>query len=207
MKGKLLNFDGCPYLNVVGIAGLARSGKNYLAREAVVPLGYIPISLANQFKIDIVAKGEAPLEEVFGQERSPETRRMLQLRGTEEGRDVYGEDVWIKAAELQIGYLVEHGIYNFVITDVRFDNEAEWVLNLGGIVAFIWGRGGAETEEAQAHASEQGLSPEYVTVTINNSPENEVKAISKLHKIVLNYSLENTSFTQFEAPDERSLDL
>ena len=59
--------------------------------------------------------------------RIPGVRKYLQTLGTEAGRDVLGEDVWVNAMRKR---LKPGGKY--VITNVRFPNEAALVRELGG---------------------------------------------------------------------------
>lgn len=65
----------------------------------------------------------------------PEARRLLQVMGTEVGRDMFGEDAWIEMVGRQVKAL-PLGV-PVVITDVRFQNEADYVRSLGGIVVRI----------------------------------------------------------------------
>lgn len=168
-----MNYIGPDVVNVIGLSGKAGSGKDFLATRAVVPYGFVPLALANQFKVSAVIKRGLPFDQVFGPTpKSPDTRDILQKMGTEFGRDNFGEDVWCRALELWMLYMVEHGVDRFVITDVRFINEVEWIYGLGGEVFRITGRGGAETEETQQHISETELDGyDDWSAVIDNSPE------------------------------------
>lgn len=159
--------------HVIGLAGKAGSGKNYLARHALLPLGFFPIALADHFKVDAVVRDGAPLDEVFFTAKSPETRDLLQKRGTEEGRWVHGEDIWIKTMESWIAAHVAKGWSRFVVTDVRFRNEADWVRALGGCVVQVTGRGGLEGAMAH-HPSEVELDDyEFFDAAIDNRPASQ----------------------------------
>lgn len=167
-------------VEIIGMSGKAKSGKNYLARHALLPLGYVPLALANHFKVDAVVRDGAPYSEVFFTEKSAETRDMLQRRGTEEGRWVYGEDIWIRTLEAWIGSFVAAGVYRFVITDVRFQNEADWVKAMGGRVVQIVGRGGLAGPLAD-HPSETSLDTyERFDLVLDNSSTNGDHAVSQL---------------------------
>ncbi len=165
----------CGKIALVGVSGKLGSGKNYIVEQTLVRYGFTPIALANHFKVDAVVKDGAPITEVFGSKKSTETRRALQLRGTEEGRDVYGHDIWLKVAEAWIYGAYQAGWRRFAVTDVRFPNEVEWVRSLGGLVYRIVGRGGAAPDTAAAnHESETAL--DYYTDFdgyIDNSRANE----------------------------------
>jgi len=59
-------------------------------------------------------------------------RLMLQLLGTEAGRQVIHQNIWVNAL-----FSDYNKTYNWVITDVRFTNEADVILEKGGIVIRI----------------------------------------------------------------------
>lgn len=65
----------------------------------------------------------------FGYEFSP--RLALQLMGTEAGRNVFHEDVWV------ISLLNRSKRKNVVVTDVRFQNEINHIQNNNGIVVRV----------------------------------------------------------------------
>ena len=50
--------------------------------------------------------------------------RLLQLLGTEIGRDLVGPDIWVKVLEEKIH---KEQIRILLVTDVRFENEARWI--------------------------------------------------------------------------------
>ena len=62
--------------------------------------------------------------------RHPEVRRLLQVIGTEAGRDIHGTDVWVDRTFDAISALAHD--QPVVITDVRFDNEARRLRTFGG---------------------------------------------------------------------------
>lgn len=64
---------------------------------------------------------------------SDAVRTLLQRVGTEMGRNVLGDDVWVNLAERKI----IAADADVVVTDVRFANEADMVHRLGGRVLHI----------------------------------------------------------------------
>jgi hypothetical protein len=60
-------------------------------------------------------------------------RLALQLMGTEVGRNVFGENIWIHSLENKIKDVNR----NYVITDVRFQNEIDWIRKQKGILIEI----------------------------------------------------------------------
>lgn len=148
-------------LQLIGISGKAGSGKDYVANTVLEPLGFQRWSLAWHFKIWAVGQGLATYDEVFNT-KPPEVRKMLQEMGTEQGRNVYGENIWCDTAAAWIQLLREMwGQGLIVIPDIRFPNEVEMVQRLGGKVLRIQAARRVETsslsEEARKHASETAL--------------------------------------------------
>lgn len=171
-------------VEIVGLSGKGKSGKNHLARVALLPRGYFPISLAAHFKVEAVVKDGAPIDEVFFGDKSPATRDMLQKRGTEEGRNVFGEQHWLKTLEAWIASYASAGWHKFVVTDVRFPNEVEWVQSLGGRVYRVIGRGGLDGVAAQ-HPSETALDTyRGFDAWINNEPAVEAHTCSILDALI-----------------------
>jgi hypothetical protein len=169
-------------VQILGLSGKARSGKDFLAEAVAVPMGFFPVALADHFKVDVVARSCYSPEEVWGAERSPEARQLLQEAGTEKGRDIYGPHIWCRALEAWIWRFMNRGIRRFVVTDVRFPNEVEWVHSLGGRVYRVTGRGGLSGGRG-LHVSETALD-DYrgFDRVINNARENEAAVKEQLRR-------------------------
>lgn len=65
-----------------------------------------------------------------------EVRRLMQTFGTEVGRGLLGDDVWIEALFTKYPNIGEDDV-NYVITDCRFDNEVKFVHLRGGDVCWV----------------------------------------------------------------------
>jgi hypothetical protein len=167
-------------INIVGISGKARSGKDYVADKFFIPAHYMPVPLANGFKFTAVSRLDLAIAEMWEAPKSAATRDYLQQEGTERGRDVYGEDTWIKHAETLLYYYHMKGYKHFVVPDIRFPNEARWIHALGGIVIRLHGRGGLEGDAAK-HISETALDdfPGF-DYTVDNSQGQEYAARTQL---------------------------
>lgn len=125
-------------LNMIGLSGKIGSGKDYVAENLIIPMGFKQWAFAWPLKIAVLAENpEYTWEEVFVT-KPDHVRTRLQLRGTEEGRMKYGEDIWVRATDAYIRIAHEKwGIDHFVITDVRFPNEVQYVKDQGGLVIRI----------------------------------------------------------------------
>lgn len=88
-------------------------------------------------------------------------RYLMQTLGTQWGRNLVGDRLWVKVMERRIAMAKQAG-QMVVITDGRMENELEMVRNLGGLVIHIrrgrkegWWR--AIRRKLFAHASERGV--------------------------------------------------
>ena len=91
----------------------------------------------------------------------PEVRGLLQRLGTEVGRMLWGEDAWIVAAFPQGVDWRE----NVVVTDVRFDNEAQFVRGSGGVIVHVSRPG---VGPVNGHVSDAGIRREYYDYEVEN---------------------------------------
>lgn len=88
-------------------------------------------------------------------------RELMQSLGTEWGRQTVNENIWVFAMQKQIERMSEDII---IIDDLRFPNEANWVLVNRGIIIELK-RDGVECNDN--HSSEQPLPKQFITTTIN----------------------------------------
>lgn len=174
-------------IQVIGLSGHAGSGKDYIAKNILDPMGYKQFSLAWHFKVGLVGEGKATHDETFVTKPN-HVRHMLQQKGTEEGRNMYGDDVWLRHATEWMTILSKMwGINKFVIADVRFPNEVEYIRNMGGKVYRIiapqrelWS---PLTLEQRQHLSETALDS-YVDFDgyFFNDPQFEKTLINAVHE-------------------------
>jgi hypothetical protein len=99
---------------------------------------------------------------------------MFQMEGTEAGRNVFGGDLWIKRFMLSYN-LLKH-TDDIIVPDVRFDNEAEALRSLGGIIIEVRRGQAGLSGSAGAHVSESGLSLPADYVIDNNYSLEELYA-------------------------------
>lgn len=147
-------------LDIVGVSGKAGSGKDFLAKHVLAARGYKPFALAWALRAQGYARlapsNTATYDMVY-HDKPPLIRDFLQQLGTEQGRDVFGQEYWVLQAEAWMETLARAGYGNkFVITDVRFPNEAQFVRDLGGKLIRMAGRR-ADLGAAAEHVSETAL--------------------------------------------------
>lgn len=175
---------------LIGITGKAGAGKDTLADYLVRQHGFSKYSLAAPMKKLLNERfgwtdedwsdrewKEAPIP-ACGYERGAlgfmSPRSWAQWLGTEVGRTIGGENVWVNmmarewdrlhvAAEVR-----RRAMPLMVVPDVRFDNEAARILALGGVVIRVVRPGAVPVA---AHVSETGVQDELVQLSINNDTD------------------------------------
>ena len=126
---------------IIGVSGYGGSGKDTVAKYLVDNYGYHKAAFADPIKEALIKLNPyitpnirlADLVEEYGWEMAkkgyPEARRLIQVMGTEIGREMFGERFWVE-------YCMENleGQNKVVFSDVRFVSEAEEIWGMGGVV-------------------------------------------------------------------------
>lgn len=100
--------------------------------------------------------------------RNPEVRRLLQMLGTDVGRDMISETVWVDIMFNRIEQLRTRT--PVVITAMRFRNELETLTSQGGVDVWVHRPGvEAPTEALGAHKSENDVSPDLFSWRLDNT--------------------------------------
>lgn len=122
----------------IGISGKMGVGKDYIVNNNLSKLyeKNIILSFADMIKINLMVHNNIKLNELYG-DKTPEIRQLLQYEGTENGRNKYGEDIWIKYVKSWGELYLSRGYKYIIVTDVRFKNEYEFIKNNNGIVIRI----------------------------------------------------------------------
>jgi hypothetical protein len=167
-------------LTVVGLMGAAESGKNTAATllseslatnfDTVVEAAFATLLKQAVYELDpVIGWSSSGGIRVSGEvdrlgwdevkKTYPEARRLLQRMGTEVGRNLFGNDFWVTSLGDNVKSRAA-GNTLVLITDVRFENEVEFIKSeLGGMVIHLSrAAGNSLGDEAKKHASEQDLS-------------------------------------------------
>lgn len=112
-------------------------------------------------------------------------RYLLQTLGTEWGRNTVSKDVWVNQADAFLSQLEGNiGIQIVVFTDVRFDNEAEFIKRRGGKIIQIH----RKDPGTSSHESEKGINAKYIDHTVGNNGKvedfkaNIIKAVKSFYE-------------------------
>lgn len=162
---------------IIGLCGAAGSGKNAVAGILSILYGFKSLALADPLYDAVAAITGLTVKELQDRRlkeqpidwigKSP--RQLLQSLGTEWGRGLVSESLWVDHLFRRLDGLTAAGV-DAVVTDVRFDNEARLLRERYN--ARIWQvirPSGTVAGAAMQHASEAGISPELIDVTIGNS--------------------------------------
>ena len=180
--GKEIMFE--PVLpDLIGLGGLLRSGKDTFADYLVEKHGYVKVNMSEPLHEAMMLLDPIVTTEVDGTavwtysyadlinehgyveaKKNPEVRRLLQVLGTEIGRKMFGENVWVDLAGKRIDELRAEG-KPVVITGLRYPNEIEMIRAHKGHTIWI-DRGGKPTSD---HPSENSVTHRDFDQTIHNT--------------------------------------
>lgn len=178
---------------IIGIAGLKGSGKNTVAeivkknfsdswhitewsfaedlkKSAAHSLGQFDKEI--EFCNGLKEKGsEISVKLGSGMWGSISGREFLQFYGTEAHRDIFGQGFWVENLFEKIGTAENVEDYGWkwrldLITDTRFENEAEAVRNAGGWNVRV---NRPSVESGDTHASEKPLEDKWIDYELDNS--------------------------------------
>lgn len=163
-----------PYL--IGLTGYAGTGKDTVRTMLENEHGYTGFAFAGPIRsmlrelltsngIDDRFIDEREFKEVPIHELGVSYRQMAQTLGTEWGRSL-APDFWLRIAKAYLAEQVDLGGTHFVISDVRFCNEAEWVREHGGV---IWRIERTAAVPVRAHESESQIYDFHADTVIQNN--------------------------------------
>lgn len=156
---------------VIGLAGPKGVGKSTFASQLIFDL------YKNGTETGVIMSFATPLKQMLGcivhedyikedKEKiiphlGVSARHCLQTLGTEWGRNTISNDIWVNLAKHRIEETYHEVV---IIDDVRFDNEAKMILDMGGEV---WNLSRDGVGGGDAHISETGVSKEFITKEVN----------------------------------------
>lgn len=165
---------------LIALTGRAGVGKSFAANR-FEEFGYKRMKFASPLKAMLQSLGlnqrqiegdlkHEPCDLLCG--KTP--RWAMQTLGTEWGRNLIGQELWLNAFRRDLGAL--YPTHSVVVDDLRFPNEADLIRSLGGVIVRLYG---AHSAIDQSHESEKYDLPCDVEV-FNDFDSSFVKTLDKL---------------------------
>jgi len=162
---------------IIGLTGYAQSGKDTVAKILVEKYGFKRVAFADKIR-KLLYEMDPPVPvgvgtekhtvglqnyvDIYGWDVAKQNlivRSMLQNLGVG-ARKVFDDSFWIGQAFYEMDATT-----NYVITDVRFINEAETVKNNGG---YVWRVKRSGVEAVNSHVSESEMDGYKVDMILSN---------------------------------------
>lgn len=161
-----------PKPKIIGLSGKARSGKDTAAGMLKMAFNVKTVAFADPIRDAmrvLFGFNEAHFNGSLKEDVVPwigkSPRQLMQTLGTEWGRNTVNNDIWRIIAARKIEQITD-SFDHAVVTDVRFENEAEMIRSLGGSV---WHIVRGSIPSVSAHASEQGIDVRNNDVVVYNN--------------------------------------
>lgn len=190
---------------IIGLAGFARSGKDTAAEYLVRHYGFRRYALADAVREALYALDPLVRLNTYGSEladgrqlvgtqqlrylvdtvgweeakRHQMVRELLQRMGTEAGRELLGEDCWLRLLAQRI-----HPSERVVVSDIRFENEARFVHRADADRALVVALRRPGCGPANAHLSERGIASQEIDFYLDNDASKEALA-RRLDRLML----------------------
>jgi len=163
---------------VIGFVGGSGSGKTTIAD-----------GLVKATRSTMILPFAQPLKDfarLFGWNGIKDTkgRRLLQLLGTECGRECIDPDLWVKKWQ----EVVKDTAQVIIADDIRFQNEADAVAALGGVLIFVH----RKTAGVGNHSSELELKSIRCDFTLDNSGTIE-ESVDTALRMIAEYEVADNS--------------
>ena len=124
-------------MTVIGLAGKKQSGKDTvyeIARKQLPKLRVGRAAFADPLKAEVAHVTQMNVS--FIEANKDKLRLLLQAWGADFRRQFYGQEYWVNAMRHVLRDADKHADVLF-ITDLRYENEAEFVHELGGVVVRV----------------------------------------------------------------------
>lgn len=149
---------------LIGITGKAGVGKDTAASFLVGQAGFKRYAFADPlkkiaailFNTDPSVFDDQEAKKVYDPRWNLTRRQMAQFVGTEMVRDKLSANHWIRLLDYNLDQRI---VARNVVTDVRFQNEADWIVERGGHIIHIesLARQPVLSNSESNHVSEAGL--------------------------------------------------
>jgi hypothetical protein len=171
---------------IIGLSGVARSGKDTIANYLIEKHGFTRVSFADPIRealvklnpsidVDGYSMRLGHAVNLLGWERlkeiSSDIRGLMQRMGTEVGREMFGENIWADVAFKSI-----RPESKIVISDVRYLNE---ITAITSALGNVWRIERPGVGPANEHSSETALNNYNFPIKLTND-----STLDALYKLV-----------------------
>lgn len=161
-------------MKLIGLHGKAKAGKDTIASLLCAEHGFKQMSFAGPLKAATAVMFGWPVELMYSQEGKEmqsqywglAVRDALQRFG-EGARKWFGEDFWVKRWLVDYSQVMTK--LNIVISDVRYENEADTIRQYGGYIIHVHRNGAGLSGEQARHSSEAGIQFHDNDLVIDNN--------------------------------------
>lgn len=179
---------------IIGLVGNLGVGKDYITDKFIIP--YFGkercqiVSMGDSLKVELMVHMNIDFNRLYIK-KDKDSRKLLQVYGTDIMRRKHGDDIWIKYVDAWVKIHKNRGKDIIIIPDIRFQNEAEYIKSKEGILIKIEAedRNKEKTNEEKLknetnHKSELGISLIKCNYTIDNSKKNESNVFGQLYNFL-----------------------
>lgn len=165
--------------NVIGLAGRKRVGKDSFF-EAVLASGE---SVRRTAFADAIKGDMQNLPLMADPDVPKEVKRPLLQEYGEACKEHWGDDYWLTRLQIAYAYHLPY-VRTVIITDVRFQNEADWIRSIGGKIVKIEREVGGATDSHVSETSVDDIVADYYILNEKSLSDYKDRAI-ELFKIAV----------------------
>lgn len=156
-------------MHLIGITGRAGTGKDTTADFLVETHGFVKIAFADPLRDGVKAMFGLSDEDLNNRAKKEaqidwlgcSPRYAMQTLGTDWGREMIHPNLWLNITRRRVDRIMAmspcQNINGIVISDVRFENEADWIRSMGGRILHISRKQAGLEGGAASHISEQAI--------------------------------------------------
>lgn len=169
---------------LIGLHGKAQAGKDTTGKYMSWLCGYPTYAFAEPIKVLInnlfgwdERHSNGELKEIVDPYWGISPRYAYQTFGTDWGRNLINSDIWLMKA-----MRTYEQNKSLIITDVRFENEADWIRQNGGIVVHISRESALQVNK---HISENGIRFHHDDCWLDNNDDYD-NLYNNIHYLIEN---------------------
>ena len=125
---------------IIGLVGQLGTGKDYITENILIPFFGKDkcqiLSMGDSLKVELMVHMNIDFEKLYIK-KDKDSRRLLQVYGTDIMRRKHGDDIWARYVNAWIKVHKFRGKEVIIIPDIRFENEAKYIKSNQGLLIKI----------------------------------------------------------------------